>query len=96
MEDTLTKEQMFETVMKDAETFVNYNRMDSEIVAKLYLRWHRTLQQSFCRFLFGVIQYLAKYYEEKGMAGVSDARNESSVMWIKEIAKVNEQYFPFI
>ena len=77
------------------ERTVNGSTPNVKNVAFSFLHFHRTLQQNLIRLLYNVIKTLAAYYEEQGMPAVSDMRNENSVNWIKEVAKI-EAYFPFV
>lgn len=53
-------------------------------------RQHRTLQQNFWRSIAGVISKLASV-----SPSYFDGRNEASVKWAKEVAKI-QTYFPFV
>lgn len=92
-----TDEDIFAEGMNVFERRINNmgfnNKEVVEVVSKHFLQMHRTLQQNMIRFLAYTIQRLAKYHNEN--ENRFDARNESSVRWIKKVAEI-EEYFPFI
>lgn len=66
-----------------------------EWAGNAFVRQHRTLQQNMIKALVGVIRYLAQQYDERGDGASFDLRNEASVKWIKEVAKL-DAYFPHV
>jgi hypothetical protein len=65
-----------------------------EALATQFVREHRTLQQDMLRTLSYFFQHLAKYHNEH--PDRTDLRNEGGIAWVKEVAKVEPNYFPIV
>lgn len=89
-----TREEIVERAEEAARTLlkqVNYMGMDQDIAdafAKVLMKEHNTIQQSFWR----VLKLVAEQY---GDMKYFDGRNEKAVEFAKEVAKI-DVHLPFI
>ena len=88
-ETRLTVDSAMETIVRELNTMGNEEFVAGLIGDRLSIT-HRTLQQNFWRSIAQVIERLASTEPNR-----YDARNEASVKWAKEVAKL-KSYFPFI
>lgn len=76
----------------DLVRFMHNDEDFANLLAEKLEREHRTIQQSFFRFIGRVI---VKYAENQGPMH-SDGRNQAAKDWAKKVAEENPPHFPFI